>query len=136
MSDYFYVSRCWAICRVIILKQNYIVVTFISLSLVNICRKCIGLYLCVKDPQCIVSQEDFQHKILNWSTLLFLLSLHNSKEGNRGAATTRIVYNFRSSRLEVLHKKYMFWKFWKVVTKTPVVGSCFNKIARPATVLK
>ena len=68
----------------IILKQNYIVVTFISLSLVNICQKCIGLYLCFKDPQCVVSQEDFQHKILNLSTFLPLLSLHKSREGNRG----------------------------------------------------
>ena len=68
----------------IILEQNYIVVTFISLSLVNICQKCIILYLCFKDPQCIVSQEDFQHNILNWSTLLPLLSLHKSREGNRG----------------------------------------------------
>ena len=64
----------------IILKHNYIVVTFISLSLVNLCQKCSGLYLCFKDPQCIVSQEDFQHKILNWSTLLPLLSLHKSRD--------------------------------------------------------
>ena len=28
---------------------------------------CITVFL---DPQCIVSQKDLQHKILNWSTLL------------------------------------------------------------------
>ena len=28
---------------------------------------CITVFL---DPQCIVSQEDLQHKILNWSTFL------------------------------------------------------------------
>ena len=31
---------------------------------------CINVFL---DPKCIIGQEDFQHKILNWSTLLFLL---------------------------------------------------------------
>ena len=30
------------------------------------------------DPECIVNQEDFQHKILNWSNLLPLLSLQTS----------------------------------------------------------
>ena len=50
----------------IMLKQNYMVI-FISLSLVNICQNYIGLYV-FSYPQCIVSQEDFQHKILNWST--------------------------------------------------------------------
>ena len=45
----------------------------------------------------------------------------------------RVVYQFRSSRLDVLHKKL---KFWKVFTETPVVGSCFNKIARDVAVLK
>ena len=36
------------------------------------------------DPQCIVSLEDFQHKILNSSTFLPLLSLHTSRAGKRG----------------------------------------------------
>ena len=36
------------------------------------------------DPQCIVSQEDLQQKILDWSTLLPLLSLHTSRVGKRG----------------------------------------------------
>ena len=31
------------------------------------------------ETQCIVSQEDLQHKILNWSNLLPLLSLHTSR---------------------------------------------------------
>ena len=48
----------------------------------------------------------------------------------------RIVFKFRSSHLEVLHKKYLFWKFWKIFTKTPVVGFCFNKIARPVSLNK
>ena len=34
----------------------------------------------------------------------------------------RHVYKFRGSRLGVLHKKYLLWKFWKVFMKTPVVG--------------
>ena len=88
------------------------------------------------DPQCTVSQEDFQHKIPNWSTLLPLLSLHTSRAVKRGWKKMRIVYRFRSSRLEVLHKKYLFWRFWKAFTKTPEEGSCYNKIARPATILK
>ena len=41
---------------------------------------CISVYL---DPRCIVSLEDFQHKILNWSTLP-LMSLHKSRAGKRG----------------------------------------------------
>ena len=36
------------------------------------------------DPQCFGSQEVFQHKTLNWSTLLFLLSLHTSRAEKRG----------------------------------------------------
>ena len=48
----------------------------------------------------------------------------------------RIIYKFRSSSLEVLHKKYLFSKFWKVLIKTPWVGSCFNKIPRHVIVLK
>ena len=68
----------------IILKQNYIVI-FTSLSLINICQNYIGLD-CINvslDPQCIVSQEDFQHKIVIWSILLPLLSLHTSRAGKR-----------------------------------------------------
>ena len=46
------------------------------------------LYFIVIDvflyPQCIVSQEDFQHEILNWSALLFLLFLHTSRIGKSG----------------------------------------------------
>ena len=37
---------------------------------------CINVF---QDLQCIVSQEDFQHKILDCSTLLTLLSLHTSR---------------------------------------------------------
>ena len=51
----------------------------------------------------------------------------------------RIVYKFRSSRLEVLHKKYLMKTLkvlLKVFMKTPVVESYFNKIARPVTVLE
>ena len=40
----------------------------------------------------------------------------------------RIVYKFRSSRLEVLYKKHLFWKFRKVFTKTPVVGPVLIKL--------
>ena len=47
-----------------------------------------------------------------------------------------IVYKFGSSCPGVLDKKYLFWKVWNVFTKTLVVGFCFNKIARPVTILK
>ena len=59
----------------IILKQSYIVM-LISFSLVNICQNYIGLFTVFLDPQYIVSQEEFQHKILSWSTLLPHLYLH------------------------------------------------------------
>ena len=42
---------------------------------------CGNLFL---DPQCIVSQEEFQYKTLNWSTLFPLLPLHTSRAGKRG----------------------------------------------------
>ena len=48
----------------------------------------------------------------------------------------RIVYKFRSSRLEALHEKYLRGKFWKSFTKTHVVESCFSKIAKLVTILK
>ena len=41
-----------------------------------------------------------------------------------GAEAMKIIYKFRNSRLEVLHKKYLFWKFSEVF------------IARPVTVLQ
>ena len=40
-----------------------------------------------------------------------------------------IAYKFKSSSLEMLHKKYLFRKFCNVFAKTHVGGSCFNKIA-------
>ena len=106
-----------------ILKQNYTVI-FISLSLINICQNFIGLYWCFSRFSIHCSYVDFQHKILNWSC----------KQGRKeGTGTMRFVYKFS---LEVSHEKYLFWKFWKFFTKTPVLGSCFNKIARPVTALK
>ena len=47
-----------------VLKQNHIVI-FISLSLVISVRIILGCINVFLDPQCIVSQEDLQHKILN-----------------------------------------------------------------------
>ena len=97
---------------------------------VRIILDCINIYL---DPQWIVSQEVFQLKILNWSALLPLLSLHTSRAGKRGQELWELL---RSTCLEVLIKKYLFWKAWKIFTKTLVVGSGFDTIARPVTVLK
>ena len=78
-------------------------------------------------------QAKFQHKILNWLTLLSLF-VPTYKEGRKEeAGTIRIVYKLRSRNLEVLHKQISALKYLKV--KTPVVGSCFNKITRPVTVL-
>ena len=91
----------------IILKQNYIIIS-IPLSLVNIYHNytgCINVFL---DPQCIISQEDFQHKILNWSTLLPLLSLHTSRAGT-----------MRDS-----------------INSEAIVKNCFHKNARGGPVLK
>ena len=82
------------------------------------------------DSQCIVNQEDSEHKILNWSTLLPLWSLHTCRVGKMGTWPMRIIYKFRSSRLELLHEKVLFLKFWKVFSKTAMVGSCFNNIAK------
>ena len=45
----------------------------------------------------------------------------------------RIVYKLRGSCLEVLHKKYLFRRCWKVFMKAPAVASCFNKMAKPVT---
>ena len=45
----------------IILKWNHIVI-FISLSLVNTRITILDCIDVILDPQCIVSQEDFQHK--------------------------------------------------------------------------
>ena len=61
----------------IVLKQIYVVI-FTSVSLVNICQLH-WMYECFLDPQCIVRQGDFQHKLPNWSTLFPLLSFHTSR---------------------------------------------------------
>ena len=44
-------------------------------------------------PQCIVSQEDFQHKTLTWSNLLPLLFLHTSRAGKRRQELRRLSVN-------------------------------------------
>ena len=55
------------------------------------------------------------------------------KQGKKERAENmRIVYKFRSSRLEVLHKTICSENFRKF---SPVVGSCYNKAPRPVTVL-
>ena len=48
---------------------------------VRIILDCLNVFL---DPQYMVSQEDFQPKILNWSTLLPLLSLYINMARKRG----------------------------------------------------
>ena len=58
------------------------------------------------------------------------------EEQERGSRNYENCYKFRCSCLEVLHEKYLSRKFWNVFTKALVVGPCFNKIARPVTVLK
>ena len=50
-----------------ILKQNYIVIFG---KHVKITLDYIHVFL---DPPCIVNQEEFQHKILHWSTLPLLV---------------------------------------------------------------
>ena len=76
--------------------------------MVNICQNYIGLFNMFLDPQCTVSKEDFQHKILNWSTLLPLLVPTYKWGRKEGAETMRIVYKSRSTRLELVHEKYLF----------------------------
>ena len=77
----------------IILNQNYIVIST-SLSLINIRQNYIGLYY-----------------FLILKALLARPSnplVPTYKQGRKeGAGTTGIVYKFRSSRLDVLHKKYL-----------------------------
>ena len=62
------------------LHHLFIFISFIFTS-VKIILDCIIVFL---DPQCIVSKEDVQHKVQNWSTLLPLLSLHASRAGKKG----------------------------------------------------
>ena len=52
----------------------------------------------------------------------------------RGVRNYDIVYKFRRSRLDVLHTKYICSNGNN--TKTPLVGSCFNKITGPVIALK
>ena len=112
----------------IILKQNYIVI-FILLSSVNIRLYCIELLL---DSQCIEARRT--SNIKSWTGQRSSPSCPYIQVGQeKGVGTLSIVYKFRYKRLEGLHKKYLFSKFWK---SWPVVGSCSNDIARPVTLPK
>ena len=51
---------------------------------------CIKVFL---DPQYIVSHEDFQQKILNWSALLSLLSLYTIRTGKREQEPSELSIN-------------------------------------------
>ena len=63
-----------------------------------------------------VSHQDFQHNIMNWSTLLLLALTY--KQGNQeGLDTKRIVYKFRSSRPEVLNKNSCSKNFGNISQK-------------------
>ena len=112
----------------IILKQNYVVI-FILLSSVNIGLGCIELLL---DSQCIEARRT--SNIKSWTGQPSSPSCAYIQVGQgEGVGTLSIVYKFRYSHLEGLHKKYLFWKLWK---SWPMVGSCSNNIARPVTLLK
>ena len=78
---------------------------------VKIILDCTNVFL---GRQSIVSQEKFQHKI----------SCPYIQVGQERGSK---IYKFRSSRLEVLHKKSLLWKFWKMFAKTPAVGSFLMK---------
>ena len=69
---------------------------------VRIILDCMNVFL---DRQYIVRQEDFQHKILNQSSLLPLLAPAYKFDRQEGVETMRIVYKFKSGRSEVLYKK-------------------------------
>ena len=83
------------------------------------------------DSQCIVSQLDFQHKILNWSALLPLLSLHASKGREEWAGTTKIVSKFRSRQLEILNEKHL-----EISRKGTAVESYFSTVTDMVFFLK
>ena len=92
---------------------------------------CINVFL---DPQCIVSHEDFQRKILKYNPPTSLVATF--KKGRKNVSNYENYLSIQKQRLEVLHKKYLFWKFWNIFTTVPVVVSCFNKITKTVTVLK
>ena len=93
----------------IILKQNYITI-LISLSLVNICQNYTGLYQCAS----------------TWNPQLFNPSFHlvhtYKLSRKEGAGTMKIVYKYRSSRLDVLHKNICSENFGKFSRRHPWWG--------------
>ena len=56
-------------------------------------------------------------KIKSWTPAPSCPYIQGGKK--EGAGAMKIIYKFRNSRLKVLHKKYLFWKFSEVFTKTP-----------------
>ena len=71
------------------------------------------------DPQCIVSQEDFQHKILNWSTLVSLLSLYTSRTEKRGQELWKLSLNSEAAVLNCYIKNVCSENFGKFSRKHP-----------------
>ena len=57
----------------------------VRVTSVRLILDCINVFL---DPQCIITQEDFQHK-----TLLPLLSIHKSRAGKRGEELRELSLN-------------------------------------------
>ena len=94
---------------------RYIYIVFFSKSVSEL----YWIVLIFLDPLgiVIVSLEDFQQKILSWSTFLPTLSIHTRKGRKEGAETMKTVYKFRSTRLEMLHKNICSENFGKFSRK-------------------
>ena len=77
-----------------------------------------------QDPKRVVTQEDFQHKILNWSTLLPSCPYNTSRTENSGQELRDLSTNSEAAVYRCYIRKYLFWTFWEVFMKTPWVDSC------------
>ena len=99
-------------------------VIFISLSLVSICQNYIRLYINeFLDSQCMLTRRTSNIKSLVNCPRPPCPYIQVGQE--RGREIMRIVYNVWSSRLVVLHKKHLVWKFWKIFIKNTSVGVLF-----------
>ena len=99
-------------------------VIFISLSLVSICQNYIRLYINeFLDSQCMLARRTSNIKSLVNCPRPPCPYIQVGQE--RGREIMRIVYNVWSSRLVVLHKKYLVWKLWKIFIKNISVGVLF-----------
>ena len=87
------------------------------------------------DPQSIASQKNSKHRALNQSTLPHsCLDIQKRQESRKEEAqSVKIVYEFKRSRPELLHKKVPVLKTLESFHESNRGGAL---LARPVTVLK